>query len=186
MTAIARLARQDDPLGLLGTAKGQRYDREAITQLQHALQTAAWAEREGDRDALVIASLLHDIGHLLVPDAAAASEAGQDLHHEEIGARWLARLFGPEVSEPVRLHVAAKRHLARDPAYAADLSPESAHTLALQGGPFTDEEDAAFLALPFAQDAIRLRLHDDRAKDPDAVVPGVASYRARIETLRRR
>ncbi len=175
------MALPSHPIDLVATAAGGRYDGEPITQQQHALQAAALADAEDAPDPLVIAALLHDVGHLLVPDAGSASLAGRDLRHEAMGARWLARRFGPAVSEPVRLHVAAKRHLARDPEYAAALSEESTRTLGLQGGPFTDAEDAAFLATPFAADAVRLRRWDDLAKDPDAAVPPVEAYRARVD-----
>lgn len=177
------MAAPTDPLALLATAAGDRYDNEPISQLDHALQAAACALADGAPDALVVAVLLHDVGHLLVRDAGAASLDGRDLRHEDIGARWLARRFGPEVVEPVRLHVAAKRHLTRDPDYAASLSEESTRSLALQGGPFDDDEDRAFLATPFAGDAIALRRWDDRAKDPQASPPALDAHRARVDAL---
>ena len=87
--------------------------------------------------------MIHDLGE----DPAAR---GVDDVHEELGAKWLAKRFGPEVVEPVRLHVPAKRYLcATDPAYFARLSPASVHTLRLQGGPMSAEEVAAFEANPY-------------------------------------
>lgn len=172
-----------NPLTLLATATA-RYDGEDVTQLQHALQAAALARHEGATDALCVAALLHDVGHLRLPDAGTLSQQGVDAHHERIGALLLSRSFGPEVVEPVRLHVAAKRCLARDAAYRASLSPESTRSLALQGGPFSDAEAAAFLALPFAADALRLRAWDDRAKDPDARVPDLHAWASVVDRLR--
>lgn len=164
---------------------GEQYGGEAVTQLAHALQSAALAERAGAADALVIAALFHDIGHLVeadaevVPDADALAQAGIDTRHEDAGAELLGRRFGPAVAEPVRLHVAAKRYFcARDPGYLAGLSPASVRSLALQGGPFTPAEADAWIAGPFARDALRLRVWDDLAKDPDAVTPGLDHYRA--------
>lgn len=176
------MSRGRAPWDLLGEAHG-RYDGEAITQLQHGLQAAAWGEREGASTALCLAALFHDVGHLLVEDAGAMSRAGRDDRHERSGAALLARWFGPEISEPVRLHVDAKRWLARDPAYVATLSEESVRSLALQGGPFDDEDAAAFLATPYARDALRLRRWDDLAKDPDARPPGLASWVPRARAL---
>lgn len=172
------------PIELLRTAAGGRYDGEAITQLQHALQSGWWAQHEGASEALQLAALFHDVGHLLAPDVGGAA-SGVDTRHEGIGARYLARWYGDDVARPVALHVAAKRHLARDAAYAATLSPESTRSLALQGGPFTDAEDAAFLADPHAQDALALRRWDDLAKDPDAVVPALDAWAPLAEALAR-
>src|SRR6202007_1380230 len=97
-----------DILELLEDQGGSAYYGEAVTQREHALQAAAEAEQCGAAPPLVAAALVHDVGHLLAGEDA---EATVDLSHEEIGARWLARWFGPEVTEPVRLHVAAKRYL---------------------------------------------------------------------------
>lgn len=173
-----------DPLSLLAAGAAHRYDNEPISQLDHALQAAALAEADDAPDPLIVAALLHDVGHLLVPHAGAASLAGRDRRHEASGARWLSRAgFGPEVTEPVRLHVAAKRHLARDPAYLASLSEESARTLRLQGGPFTAPEDEAFLQTPWANQAIRLRRWDDAAKDPAARPSGLDHHAARVRRV---
>jgi predicted HD phosphohydrolase len=84
---------------------------EAITQTEHALQCAALARAEGASDAMIIAALFHDVGHLVVE---IQNEPGfkmdeDDDDHEAIGARVLAPLFGPSVAGPVALHVTAKR-----------------------------------------------------------------------------
>jgi gamma-butyrobetaine dioxygenase len=110
---------------------------------------------------------------------------GSDNDHAERGAAWLARWFSPAMTEPVRLHVAAKRYLcATEPAYFGLLSPASVYTLTLQGGPMTDAEAAAFAAGPHAAGAVAVRRWDDAAKDPAADVPGFASYRRLLEGLR--
>lgn len=109
---------------------------EAVSQAEHALQCATLAERAGCSDSLVVAALLHDIGHLY-EDPAQIDE--EDLRHEEFGARLLRELFPESVWQPVRLHVSAKRFLcAVDPSYHASLSPASRHSLVLQGGPFDE------------------------------------------------
>ena len=113
----------------------RRYGLSAINQLQHALQAAALAEADNCKPATVLASLLHDVGHMVHGLGEDPAGRGIDDVHEQLGADWLAERFGPEVSEPVRLHVAAKRYLCATAAgYAALLSPASQHSLAKQGG----------------------------------------------------
>ena len=156
---------------------GQRYGREAVSQREHALQCATWAERSGASPALVAAALLHDIGHLIDPDAGSADDDGKDLRHEASGARWVSQLFGDDVLVPIRLHVAAKRYLtAVEPDYMAKLSPQSVRSLELQGGPFTEAEAERFIAAPYAKDTVLLRRWDELAKDPDAETPDLDHF----------
>lgn len=156
---------------------------ESVSQAEHALQCATLAERAGCSDALVIAALLHDIGHLYEnPDEIEA----RDLRHEEVGAKLLRELLPESVWQPIRLHVAAKRYLcAVDAAYHAGLSPASRHSLALQGGPFDERGASAFLSAPYAQDAITLRRLDDLGKDPAMRTPELAHFFPLLERLLR-
>jgi phosphonate degradation associated HDIG domain protein len=158
------------------TAEGQ-YGLAAITQKQHALQAALLAERQGCSAALVTASLLHDIGHLVHDLGENPAEEGIDDLHEERGHAFLRAWFGPEVTEPVRLHVAAKRYLCgTEPGYASKLSKDSVLSLSLQGGPMLAAEAAAFAALPGAQDAVQLRRFDEQAKVADLETPPVEHF----------
>jgi gamma-butyrobetaine dioxygenase len=160
-----------------GTAAASDYLGEAVTVARHQLRTAAQARAAGAAPALVAAALLHDVGHVVDRDSGDALRRGEDIRHEETGARWLTRWFGPEVTEPVRLHVEAKRYLcAVDPGYYDLLSPISKKTLAMQGGPLEGDELAAFQAGPYAEDAASVRRWDDAGKDPDAVVPPLDAY----------
>jgi predicted HD phosphohydrolase len=103
-----------------------------------------------------------------------------------LGAAWLAERFGPEVSEPVRLHVAAKRFLcAAEPDYFGRLSPDSVRSLALQGGPMSTEEVAAFKAGPLCDEAVRLRRYDEAAKDPYARTPDFDYFLRHVAACRR-
>ncbi|TAE50349.1 MAG: HD domain-containing protein [Bacteroidetes bacterium] len=159
------------------------YGGEDVTQVQHALQGATFARRANATPALVTATLLHDVGHLLhdLPDDA--PDQGIDDLHENLAARFLETHFGPDVVEPVRLHVAAKRYLcATKPGYMERLSAPSIQSLALQGGPMSEAEVADFEALPFYKDAVRLRVWDDLAKDPEMVTEPVEAFAADIET----
>jgi phosphonate degradation associated HDIG domain protein len=162
------------------------YLGEDVTQAVHMLQTAALAERDGAGDALVAAALLHDVGHFTGTVTGRDLMAGTDNRHSEQGAAWLARWFSPEVTEPVRLHVDAKRYLcATEPGYRALLSPASVYTLGVQGGPMRGGELAAFEASPYAAGACRVRRWDDAAKDPGAPVPPFGHFRAVLRKLAR-
>jgi gamma-butyrobetaine dioxygenase len=153
---------------LLDSRAGASYFGEAVTQKEHALQAAQLAELEGAADALIAAALLHDIGYWI---------GCGDTPHEDAGGDWLAQLFVPEVSEPVRLHVAAKRYLCTvDPAYAAGLSTASMLGMEIQGGPMNSEELRSFELNRFYRDAVRLRRWDDRAKVPGAAVKDPREY----------
>jgi len=150
------------------------YGGEAISQTEHALQCALLAEQAGEPEALIVAALLHDVGHLMLAESSTT-----DMRHQEAGADALAALFGADVTEPVRLHVPAKRYLcASDPVYHASLSSASQHSLALQGGPFDAAQAAAFGAGPYAQAATRLRRYDDLAKVVGLATPPLAHYLA--------
>lgn len=157
---------------------GSHHYGEAVTQLDHALQTAHHARAAGEPDALVAAALLHDIGHLLQKQGEDAADRGIDTVHERIGAAWLAQGFGPELTEPVRLHVEAKRYLAtRTPGYLEALSPASLQSLELQGGPMTDPDAAAFETVPAFDAAVRLRLYDEQGKVDGVRLAPLESYR---------
>jgi [1-hydroxy-2-(trimethylamino)ethyl]phosphonate dioxygenase len=172
MNAIDRL------IGLFATRGNAEYHGEAVSQSEHALQAAALADSEGAPAPLVVAALLHDVGHLLHNLPEDAAEQGIDDRHEALGAAWLAKHFAPEVAEPVRLHVSAKRYLcAVDPSYLEGLSPSSRQSLSLQGGPMDASEVADFSTNPHHAAAVRLRIWDDRAKVPGLGVPGVEHYR---------
>jgi [1-hydroxy-2-(trimethylamino)ethyl]phosphonate dioxygenase len=161
---------------------GKDYGGERVRQLEHALQCAALAEAEGATPALITASLLHDIGHLIHDLGHAPAARGIDDRHEVLGQEWLKRWFGADVTEPVRLHVPAKRYLtATDPGYFATLSSGSVRSLELQGGPFSAGDAADFIGQPHAADAVRLRRWDEGAKVPGKVTPDLVHFRRYIE-----
>jgi phosphonate degradation associated HDIG domain protein len=171
----------DEILELFATKGHEAYVGEPVSQLEHALQAAHHAEQASASDELIVAALLHDIGHLLHKLPEDAADHGLDTRHEMIGQAWLARHFGPEVTEPIRLHVPAKRYLCvTDPEYRARLSAASLQSLALQGGPFGREELKEFQQNPFFRDALALRRWDDLAKVPGMPVAGLEHYRPRL------
>ena len=182
---VARLAK------LFAEQGESEYLGEAVTQAEHMLQAAACAQRASASNALIAASLLHDVGHLFVgADTSEISgrdlmDAGTDNRHSHTGADWLAAAGFPEpVTEPVRLHVAAKRYLCTvEPGYFDQLSEASVYTLSVQGGPMSQEEAAEFARGPYARDAVTLRRWDEAAKDPEADVPDFDHYRALLADL---
>jgi len=165
-------------LELLERSAGDDYIGEGVTQLAHALQAAALARAAGASGDEVLAALLHDVGHLCAPAAAPRMGGLGVLHHEDVGAEFLAALgFAASVTELVRGHVAAKRYLvSSDAGYVARLSAASRETLRHQGGPMEGAERRAFEALPAHRALLRVRSWDERAKQPGLAVPGLGAY----------
>ncbi|HEY8052126.1 MAG: HD domain-containing protein [Steroidobacterales bacterium] len=174
----------EDILAIYQARGAAAYFGERVTMTEHGLQAAYFAQLSGAPKALVVAALLHDIGHLIEPVPDALEDWTADAHHEAAGARWLAQHFPSGVSEPVRLHVAAKRYLcATDAQYVARLSPASVHTLKLQGGPMSAQAVAQFQTERHGADAVRLRHWDDQGKVAGLKTPTLREYLALIEEL---
>lgn len=173
-----------DDIERLFADKGDRlYAGEPVTQLQHALQSGHLAEQDGASVELVVASFLHDLGHLINDQGETPTLRGIDDRHEYVALPFLRDLFGPAVLQPIRLHVDAKRYLcargagaASGAEYWAALSIDSRRSLELQGGIFSEAEAATFSAQTFAEDGVRLRLWDDRAKLLDVGTPPLSHF----------
>lgn len=164
----------------------EQYSGEPVTQLEHALQTAQLAEQAGADDELVTAALLHDLGHLLNEQGRTPSLRGIDDLHQYYALPFLRGLFGERVLKVIQGHVDAKRYLcATRPEYWASLSDDFKRSLLLQGGIFSAGQAQAFIAGPHAQEAVKLRLWDDRAKASGKETPALLHYleRARRCTL---
>ncbi|MEI6855615.1 MAG: HD domain-containing protein [Acidimicrobiaceae bacterium] len=176
MTTISSI----DDIFSLYESKGAEAYGERVTSLEHSLQCAHLAQKAGADDELVIASLLHDIGHL-VADVQGNERFNMEVDdddHEAVGARLLSPLFGPKVSQPVSLHVTAKRwRCTVEPLYHDGLSDTSKATLKAQGGLMNDEERRRFEQHPGFQRALDLRGWDDLAKEMEVDCPPLESYR---------
>lgn len=164
-------------LDLLSAKGNDAYFGEEVSVLEHSLQCAHFAEQSHATPATITAALLHDVGHILHGLPEDIARYGKDGQHEEIAAAYLSQWFDEDVTETVRLHVAAKRYLcATDPSYISKLSPSSIESLQIQGSVMSREEANAFDALPNAKLAIQLRRWDEEAKIPAWKVPGLAHY----------
>jgi phosphonate degradation associated HDIG domain protein len=174
---------------LLTERGAQQYGMEAVSQLEHALQCAHLAETAGESKELVIACLLHDLGHLLAAERTGTVEHdldSDDLHQYTL-LPFLRGVLPDAVLEPIRLHVDAKRYLCHaEIGYFESLSPASVHSLAQQGGIFSDEQAEDFMRQPHAEAGVRLRRYDDQAKVADRVVPSLDHYLPRLEQLMQR
>jgi phosphonate degradation associated HDIG domain protein len=164
----------------------EAYLGEDVTMAEHMLQCAALAESEGALDTLIAAALLHDIGYFTA-DIGFSLQDTHDNHHDAAGAAFLAAHFPPAISEPIRLHVAAKRYLcAQTPDYYTKLSAASKHSLAVQGGPMNETEMADFRNLPYYKEALSVRLWDDAGKEIGLATRPFAAYRPLLERMQRR
>lgn len=174
-----------EKIALLFEQRGMsQYGGEAVSQLEHALQAAALAEMENAPPELIVAALLHDVGHLLHELPADAPEQGIDDHHENSGQSFLRASFPALVVEPVRMHVDAKRYLcAAEPGYLERLSEPSKLSLQLQGGPMSDDECREFESNPFFRESLQLRRWDDLAKIPQLVTPTLNHFMQYIEQV---
>jgi phosphonate degradation associated HDIG domain protein len=165
---------------------GREYDGEGVTQLEHALQTAAQAEASGASAWLIAAALLHDLGHMLNDQGETPTLRGVDDLHQFAALPFLRALYPDDVLEPIRLHVDAKRYLcATRPDYFAALSADSKRSLVLQGGIYSAADAAVFIARPHAADAVKVRLWDDLAKIPGASTPPLAHFVTALEAAQR-
>jgi [1-hydroxy-2-(trimethylamino)ethyl]phosphonate dioxygenase len=163
---------------------GEEYLGEPVTMAEHMLQGAYLAERQGEPEIIIVATLLHDIGHFTSEFGTFSMDDTHDKHHEEAGAAVLERFFPSLVIDCVRHHVAAKRYIcATDPAYFGQLSAASIHSLKLQGGPMNADEVRAFECNSNVNEIVRVRHLDDAGKIADMETPGFAHYAPMVQRV---
>lgn len=163
---------------------GEEYLGEPVTMAEHMLQGAYLADQQGEREIIIVAALLHDIGHFTSEFGTFSMDDTHDKHHEEAGAAVLERFFPSLVIDCVRYHVAAKRYIcATDPSYFGQLSAPSIHSLKLQGGPMTPEEVAAFEKNPDVREIVRVRYLDDAGKIAGLATPGFSHYAPMVQRV---
>ncbi|WP_194724700.1 phosphonate degradation HD-domain oxygenase [Noviherbaspirillum malthae] len=169
---------------LFVAAGAHLYGGEAISQKEHSLQAAWFAERNNEPDTLIAACLLHDLGHVLFDENDDQLKNGIDDRHQIRVIPYLSALFPTEVTAPISMHVDAKRYLCyADSGYHRTLSAASRTSLELQGGVMLAEEAAKFLRAPFAQQAIALRRYDDAAKVIGLETPDFDHFLPRLHAM---
>ena len=149
---------------------------------EHMIQSAMLAEKAKCNDDLICACLLHDYGHLIIEDPDQLVSKSVDGKHEDIGFNFLKNYFKPEVVEPIKLHVQAKRYLCREKSYWNTLSEASKVSLKLQGGIMDNSEAKKFISLKFHDRAILLRKYDDEGKIPNTKMKKIEEYRNLINS----
>lgn len=171
---------------LFETRASSQYGFEAVSQLEHALQCAQLAEQAGETDETIVAALLHDVGHLIGAEKRGQPDDTQECDdlHQYIALPFLRGVLPCAVLEPIRLHVDAKRYLCgAEQSYWATLSAASKRSLDLQGGPYSREELAIFMAQPFAEEAVRLRRYDDLAKVAHKATADLAYFEKKLQAV---
>jgi len=158
------------------------YIGEKVTMTEHMIQTAMLAEENQSPASLICACLLHDYGHFIIEDPDHLVSKSVDGKHEDIGFNFLKNYFKPEVVEPIKLHVQAKRYLCRKKSYWNALSEASKVSLKLQGGVMNDNETKKFISFKFHDKALLLRKYDDEGKIPNAKMKKIEEYRNLINS----
>tara|TARA_B110000014_G_scaffold24249_1_gene15416 strand:- start:119 stop:664 length:546 start_codon:yes stop_codon:yes gene_type:complete len=156
------------------------YLGEKVTIAEHMIQTAMLAEKNNSPQSLICACLLHDIGHFIIKDPDQLVSKSVDGKHEDIAFNFLKNYFKPEVTEPIKLHVNAKRYLCREKSYYNLLSKASKVSLELQGGKMNNDEAQKFILLKHHKDAITLRKYDDEGKIPNMKIKNINDYKELI------
>lgn len=187
-TAKANTLTRETIVGFLGSIferrGGEEYLGEPVTMAEHMLQGAHFAEQAGEAEAIIVAALLHDIGHFTSEFGTFSMNDVEDRHHEEAGAAVLERFFPSLVTDCVRHHVAAKRYLcAARPAYFEQLSEASVHSLNLQGGPMSAEEVAEFETNPNCESIVRVRYYDDMGKQAGLATKSFSDYAPMVQRI---
>ncbi|UWQ11038.1 HD domain-containing protein [Aliiroseovarius crassostreae] len=170
--------------GIFERRGGEEYLGEPVTMAEHMLQGATIAEQNGQSEEIIVGALLHDIGHFTSEFGTYHPDDTEDRHHEDAGAEVLERFFPSVITDCVRYHVAAKRYLcATKPEYFKRLSPASAHTLELQGGPMSEEEVAEFAANPNLKEIIAVRYLDEAGKRDDMETPDYWHFAPMVQRM---
>lgn len=170
--------------GIFDRRGGEEYLGEPVTMAQHMLQGATIAEQNEMSEEIIVAALLHDIGHFTSEFGTYHPDDTEDRHHEDAGAEVLGRFFPGVITDCVKYHVAAKRYLcATKPDYFKRLSAASVHTLQLQGGPMNQDEVADFEANPNLKEIIQVRYLDEAGKHPDMDTPDFWHFAPMVQRM---
>ena len=144
---------------------------------EHMIQSAMLAEKNKCSSSLICASLLHDYGHFILDDPDELVNKKKDGKHEDIAYVYLKKYFKKNVVEPIKIHVKAKKYLARNQKYYNILSQASKASLHLQGGVMNDEQAEKFEKEKFFKDAVKLRKFDEAAKKVGIKMKNINEYK---------
>ena len=158
------------------------YIGEKVTMTEHMIQSAMLAEKNKSSSSLICASLLHDYGHFILDDPDKLVNQKEDGKHEDVAYRYLKKYFKKNVVEPIKIHVKAKRYLARNQKYYRILSQASKVSLHLQGGVMNEEESEKFEKEKFFDDAIKLRKFDEAAKKTSIKMKNINDYKSLLNS----
>ena len=158
------------------------YIGEKVTMTEHMIQSAMLAEKNNCSSSLICASLLHDYGHFILDNPDKLVNQKEDGKHEDVAYRYLKKYFKKNVVEPIKIHVKAKRYLARNQKYYRILSQASKVSLHLQGGVMNEEESEKFEKEKFFDDAIRLRKFDEAAKKTSIKMKNINDYKSLLNS----
>ena len=171
-------------MDLFARRGAEEYMGEPLSMAQHMEQTAACAVAGNASNELIVAALLHDIGHFVGDFPIDALENGIDNDHENVAAEFLAPYFPESVTEPIRLHVPAKKYLcATDKNYFDQLSDASKQTLVVQGGIMNSEEVKQFETNRYYREAVQLRKYDDNGKVANKTIHPIIHYQSLLGSL---
>ena len=158
------------------------YIGEKVTMTEHMIQSAMLAEKNKCSSSLVCASFLHDYGHFILDDPDQLVNNKEDGKHEDVAYLYLKKYFKKNVVEPIKIHVKAKRYLARNQKYYNILSQASKASLHLQGGVMNEEESEKFENEKFFEDAVKLRKFDEAAKKTGIKMKNINDYKNLLNT----
>ena len=158
------------------------YIGEKVTMTEHMIQSAMLAEKNKSSSSLICASLLHDYGHFILDNPDKLVNQKEDGKHEDVAYRYLKKFFKKNVVEPIKIHVKAKRYLARNQKYYRILSQASKVSLHLQGGVMNEEESEKFEKEKFFDDAIKLRKFDEAAKKTGVKMKDINNYKSLLSS----
>ncbi|MCC6727011.1 MAG: HDIG domain-containing protein [Saprospiraceae bacterium] len=169
----------DEIFALLQRRGQEDYFGEPVSQIEHAFQCAELAEEEGYGEEVILAALLHDIGHICALPGEEEMPGLGILRHEQVGAYYLRKCgFSEKICRLVEGHVQAKRYLTfKNSHYYENLSEASRQTLKIQGGRMDAEEAEAFENNFLFEMMVKMRLWNEAGKAVGKPLPDMERYR---------